>query len=265
MPRAPLSTRDVHARYPRQSGLQADARGLGWAAVLILSTVAWTQGWIPYAWLSTALWGTVGLCAFIRNFHAAHEGFHADHETNPLRPLRALILLPTSPLCLGYDALYQNHRHHHARPAGEDDPDHFLITGGPARGLMASLLQPEWATLLWIRRHGVGAQLGVTLTINVLFYAALSLSLGPWGLLWWVVITRIGNAASWFIFDWILHHPKLWGVYTRLPVPRPLRVPWMVLFTRSNLLAVEYHTVHHTYDAVRSKDLPALARELEAA
>ena len=88
--------------------------------------------------------------------------------------------------------------------------------------------------------------------------------MGLAALVWWLVVTRIGNTASWFIFDWILHHPAAWGVNTRLPVPRVLRPLWSLLYSRGNLLAVEHHTVHHKYAFVRSHDLPRLAAELDA-
>lgn len=257
----PIPASIVASQYSLADGFICDLRGLFWAAILLASVSAASLLGGVGAW---AL-GFVGVCAFVRNFHAAHEGFHADHRRNPIRWMRVLCLLPTSLIALGYDALWSNHKRHHASPGGETDPDHFLVTGPWYRGLIAAFLQPEWAALRWIQRHGITRSVGVTWLWNALFYGLIAVVLGPWGLLIWTIVTRIGNTASWFIFDWILHHPAAYGTFDRLPVPGVLRPLWSVLYSRGNLLAVEHHTVHHRYAFVKSHDLPALAAELRAA
>lgn len=257
----PIPATVVASRYPLANGFRCDVRGLAWALVLLISVAAAILLGGVWSWV----FGFIGVCAFVRNFHAAHEGFHADHRQNAIRGLRVLCLLPTSPIALGYDALWTNHKQHHASPSSASDPDHFLVVGRWYRGLLAAFLQPEWAAIRWVGRHGVDRALVATWLWNVVFYGALTLALGPWGLLVWTVVTRIGNTASWFIFDWILHHPTAYGVFSRLPVPAVLRPIWAVLYSSGNLVAVEHHTVHHHYSFVTSHDLPRLATELRAA
>lgn len=250
----------VAAEHKAASGLRLDAEGLAWNAVLLTLMGCWYQGWLP-------LWAFLflGVCAFVRNFNAAHLGFHAEQRGNWLRAGRHLALLPLSPFSLGYDALWTNHKQHHANPASEKDPDHFLIHGGLLRGTVAALLQPEWAAVRWFKRHGSSRSFWLTQLWNGVFFAAL-LALGGWELtLAWVLLTRIGNTASWVIFDWMLHHPKAWGANTRLPIPKVLRPLWILLFSRANLLSVEHHTVHHKYGFVPAEALPGLATRLQAA
>ncbi|MFT6143109.1 MAG: hypothetical protein ACJAZO_005222 [Myxococcota bacterium] len=81
----------------------------------------------------------------------------------------------------------------------------------------------------------------------------------------WPVITRVGNAASWYIFSWIPHHPAAYGVFSQLPVPKVVRPIWSVLYSSGHLVSVEQHTVHPYNSFVTSHDLPALAAELRAA
>jgi fatty acid desaturase len=248
----------VAADHSSAKGLVLDATGLAWNATLLLLMAAWFQGWLP-------LWALLflGVCAFVRNFNAAHLGFHAEHRGNWLRPARHLALLPLSPFSLGYDALWTNHKQHHANPGSEKDPDHFLIRGGIAHGTLAALLQPEWAAARWLSRHGASRSFYRTQAWNLLFLAGL-FALGGWKLMGaWVLLTRIGNTASWVIFDWMLHHPVAWGSNSRLPIPRVLRPLWILLFSKSNLLSVEHHSVHHKYAFVPAEALPALAKRLD--
>jgi hypothetical protein len=81
--------------------------------------------------------------------------------------------------------------------------------------------------------------------------------------LWWVLVTRLGSVACWFVFDWILHHPRVWGP-SPLRVGRPLQVVWAALFSRDNLHASMHHVLHHRYAWVADRDLPALAEFLAA-
>ena len=248
----------VAAEHKAASGLRLDAVGLAWGAALLALMGVWLQGWLP-------LWALLllGVCAFVRNFNAAHLGFHAEQRNNWLRPARHLVLLPLSPLGLGYDALWTNHKQHHASPATEKDPDHFLIRGGFLHGLLAAFLQPEWAALRWLERHGSSRSFWLTQAWNLLFFVALY-AWGGWLLLGaWLLLTRIGNTASWVIFDWMLHHPAAWGHNARLPIPRVLRPAWILMFSKSNLLSVEHHSVHHKYGFVPAQALPGLAERLD--
>jgi hypothetical protein len=82
-------------------------------------------------------------------------------------------------------------------------------------------------------------------------------------IVWWIAATRLGSTAGWFIFDWILHRPRLWsgnpGVHAR---GRCSRWCGAVLFSRDNLNATVYHKLHHRFGHVADRELPALAQFL---
>jgi hypothetical protein len=96
------------------------------------------------------------------------------------------------------------------------------------------------------------------LAYNAAVTAAL-VAIGGVQFVWWLAVTRLGSTACWFIFDYMLHSPRLWGRSAALPLARPLQWLWIGLFGRDNLNATRYHTLHHRFAAVRDRDLPALA------
>lgn len=228
-----------------------------WALVFYGAFAGLCVGWLP-GWAFAA----VGVVAFIRNFNALHEGFHA-RRTRDRAWLGRHLLVVTGPWMLGYDALKDNHRNHHRYPGeATRDPDHYLASGPAWRGLWGALTQPEQALPRFIARRALGKRNVAPVAGHfVVFMAVLILGWG-WPLVWWIGTTRFANAASWFIFDWCLHHPLRWGDDGPPKLPGWLRTVWGALLSRSNLLGVEYHHVHHRYAFVPGRSLPALSEEL---
>lgn len=266
MPRTPIpgstdrplpSPQDVARRYPPDDGERLDVLAGAWAAAFYGSFVAFCVGWIP-------AWGfvSVGVVAFIRNFNALHEGFHARRTRDRAWWGRHLLVV-TGPWMLGYDALKDNHRVHHQSPAEPGvDPDHYLASGPAWRALFGAVTQPEQALPRFATRRGLTRRNAWPVLAHFLVFSSIVVVGWGWPLVWWVVTTRAANAASWFIFDWCLHHPLRWGDDGPPELPGWLRAIWAVLLSRANLLGVEYHHVHHRYAFVPGTMLPELSKEL---
>jgi len=253
--RVPL--REVARRYPADDAERLDAIAGGWALVFCGAWAALVAGWLP-AWAFVL----IGLPAFIRNFNALHESFHARRRHDRAWLGRRLTLV-TGPLMLGYAALRDNHRRHHAWTghAGRD-PDHYLLSGPWWVALLNALSQPEQSVVRYVARCGWSRALVGDLVLHASLFAAVAWV--GWGapLVWWLLVTRAGNAASWFIFDWCIHHPRLWGSDRGPRLPSALRRAWALAFSRNNLYGVEHHHVHHQYPFVPDAKLPRLAAEL---
>lgn len=253
--RIPL--REAARRYPPDDGERLDARAGLWALVVYATWGLSVAGALP-AWTFAA----VGLPAFIRNFNALHESFHARRASDRAWWGRRLMVV-TGPLMLGYGSLRDNHRRHHtwAGQAGRD-PDHYLLHGPWWAALLSALTQPEQGVVRYVARHGWSRRVVADLLLHASAFTVIVVV--GWGapLLWWLGVTRVGNAASWFIFSWCLHHPARWGDDGPPRLPAALRLAWVALLSRDNLHGVEYHHVHHQYPFVRDSDLPRLSEEL---
>lgn len=253
----PLDPRAVADRYPHDDGERLDAVALAWS-------LGFYGAWLGLVaqWWGPGLFALVGVVAYVRNFNALHESFHAPRKRDRAWLGRHLMVV-ASPLMLGYGPLRENHRLHHtwAGQAGHD-PDHYLASGHWMVALLHALSQPEQSVVRYVQRRGFSAGLARTLALHTAVFGAIAAVGWGWPLVWWVVITRVGNTASWFIFDWCLHHPRRWGDDEAPGLPAAMRAVWIVLFSRNNLYGVEHHHVHHQYPFVRDADLPRLCQEL---
>jgi len=254
----PVPLRTIAERYPAGDGDAYDRLAAAWAAAFYGMYALWLAGWLPTFWF-----GLLGVCAFVRNFNALHEGFHASRATGRWRWALHLFVV-TSPFMLGYGPLKRNHIEHHTWAQQPDrDPDAYLAYGPWWRALFHAITQPEQGFVRYVRRRGWSAEIVGRLALHSAVFGLVAVAGGPTGLLGWVIVTRIGNTASWFIFDWILHHDAVWGRLGAPGLPAPIRWVWSALFGADNLLGVEYHHVHHRYPFVPGPALPRLSEELQ--
>lgn len=254
----PLRT-EVARLFPRERELLCDAKALGYHALLLGSF-----GLLCHDLLSPALFVIVGVCAYVRNFNAIHESSHASHaEWNPLRRLSQAAMIVHGPLQLGRREVISNHRQHHTYPADPTrDPGASVNCGDLPRASVNSFIQPELAVVQYIRREGrLSSPLRRALAYNIAFTAAL-IALGGVNFLWWLVVTRLGSTAVWLVFDWVLHHPVVWGHAGLAGLPPWLTRLWSALFSRDNLNASRHHELHHRYPQVADHALPVLAEFL---
>lgn len=254
--------RTLARAFPAERALDCDARALAYHAALLLAFAALCGGLLP-AWAFVV----VGLCLYVRNFNAIHEGVHARGERDsPLRPLRQLAMIVHGPLQLGRDELASDHRRHHAHPGDPRRDPHVAVHSDHWLGaLLHAVFQPELAALQHVRaRRSLRPGMRRALAYNAAVSAAL-LALAGGDIVWWLVVTRVGSTVCWFVFDFLLHSAGLWGRTEALPMPRPIQALWAALFGRDNLHATRHHTLHHRFASVRDRDLPALARLLARA
>lgn len=253
-----LPVKQVADEYAPGDGNAYDALAGAWAVVFYAAYATFVFGWLPW-WT----FGILGVCAFVRNFNALHEGFHAKRTTRLFGWAKHLFVV-ASPFMLGYAPLLRNHLLHHTwAQQPERDPDAYLAYGSAPVALFNAITQPEQSFFRYLAREGVSAELIGRFVLHSLVFAGVAAFGGPRGLLAWVIVTRIGNTASWFIFDWILHQDRAWGRYGAPGIPQPIRLVWTALFGVDNLLGVEYHHVHHQYPFVPGPQLPALGAALE--
>lgn len=253
------STSKLAALFPREDELRCDLAALS-AHLLLLTAFALLCAGI----LSPAVFMVVGLCAYVRNFNALHEGSHARRSAwNPLRKLNMLVMIVHSPFQLGYRELARNHRLHHAYPRDLDhDPDASLNSGHWYRAAPNASVQPELSAVQYLRRVGkLDAGLRWGFVYNCAMISAL-VALGGANIVWWIAATRLGSTATWFIFDWILHHPRVYDGPEPRPVFRRIGWLWSLMFSRANFNATRFHALHHRFPAVADNSLPALARLL---
>ncbi len=255
-----MVARAVLRHFRPESELTCDVRGLAYHAALLATFAALCAGLLP-AWVFVPL----AVCLYIRNFNAIHEAVHArPNPRNPLRRLRQLAMVVHGPLQLGRDELASDHRRHHAHPGDAQlDPHIAVHSDTRLSGLAHALFHAELAALQHVRQRGLRPGMRRALAYNTAVSATL-LALAGANILWWLVATRLASTACWFIFDYMLHSDALWGRPEALPLPRPLQWLWIALFGRDNLNATRYHTLHHTFPAVRDLDLPALSQLLAA-
>jgi fatty acid desaturase len=257
----PLPPHQVDAEFQVDSVLHCGLRALASHAVLIACWAALVRGWI-----SPAVFVLVGLCAFVRNFNALHRLSHTHGLTHSwLYSLHPLLNIVASPLQLSYPQALHVHLRHHAHPRDtEHDPSAWLNNGPWWLALLNSLTQPEQSLWRWSRRRGLSWH-----TVRmILWHVAVLGAMSWWGglapLLWWLGLTRGGTLAAWFIFDWVLHHERLWGRLRPAPLPAPLLPLWRLLFGGDNLEGIRHHTLHHFYPFVSDLELPRLSALAQA-
>ncbi len=258
--RHPL-TKIIAARFSGEREVRCDAVALLAHAALLGAFALLCRGV-----LSPALFMVIGVCAYVRNFNALHEASHArGGRGNPLRWLHQFVMIVHGPLQPGRAELAQAHRYHHAFP-GDPARDPHVAVGRATwwTAALAACFGPEVALVRHVRRERrISRSLAATLLYNAAMCAALGWFAGA-QIVWWIAVTRLGSTAVWFIFDWILHRPRVWSrtpAFTPGPV---VSLVWSALFSRDNLNATRFHALHHRFGFVADRELPALARFMAA-
>lgn len=250
------SNREVHEAFPAEPSTRYDRAAFGWVVAFYASYGALLMGWLP-GWAFAAL----GVVAIVRNFNALHEAFHAVERPSLFTRARRVPIV-MAPWQLGYRELRKNHREHHAHEGGERDPDRYLIVGNPLWALLQAFTQPEQSVVRYVSRKGVDAPLAMTLAWHGAIWVVLAL-VSPWE--WFLLynaVTRFGNTAAWWIFDYWLHQEALYHRLEALPMPGVVVRAWALLFSRPNIEGVRHHYLHHTYPFVPDRRLPELAARL---
>lgn len=253
-PTLPCSNKQVHDAFKPDASLAYDRAAFGWTAMFYTSYALLLLDFIP-GWA----FFVVGVIAIVRNFNALHEAFHAVDTRGTFWITMRAVPIVMAPWQLGYHALRNNHIHHHRHEGDKQDPDYYLIHGNPVWTLLMALTQPEQSVLRYIRRKGLTKKLALELLFHAAIWIGLAI-ISPWELfVLYNVVTRFGNTAAWWIFDYLLHLDKLYYRLKSLPFPRAFEFVWAVLFSHSNIKGVLHHYLHHKYPFVPDRNLPELA------
>jgi fatty acid desaturase len=227
-----------------------------WALLFYGLYFAFVVNWLP-GWA----FGVVGVIVFVRYFNCWHEALHADQREVRWHPAHDFLVL-VSPIYSGRSELEEIHMLHHREDDGPGDPDRPLMHPSLLRSALAWWFQPEVYVLWQLRNRGFTGRQLARMAAHALVWVGL-MWLGGWrGFIAYTLVTRIGNALSWFVFSWVVHRPWSYGQVNPQPYPRALRRVWFALVGRENYYGVRYHFLHHLFPSVPDRHLPALAQRL---
>lgn len=206
-------------------------------------------GWYPLALGAS-------FAFFLTGLRQAHNAQH--YAIGVSRAATEWVLFALSLLMLGsMHAVQFNHLRHH-RYCLQDDDLEALSARLP--GWRAVLLGPVFP---W-RLHAAALRLGaprmrrwvrVELAANVLVIAAVA-TLAPTWVGYHVLAMAVGQCLTAFFAVWTVHHDcPSDGVFART-IRRP-RLAWLTY-------GMFYHVEHHLFPAVPTRNLPQLARRLDA-
>lgn len=221
---------------------------LFWHVVLLAAWWGLCHGAVGLAWVLLPL----AAAAYVRNFNALHQLTHTKIPRHlGLEVGRWLAMIVHSPLQYGHMEVAHDHRLHHAHPGSHArDPNAYLNNVPWWQALINAATQPEQAVCRWVWQRGWSRRLSLVILSNTAIFAGLYFASGLRGLLIWTALVRIGSVSVWFVFDWVLHHPRVWGREIAGIMPRPLKLVWWGLFGRENLNGVLYHARHHQHPQV---------------
>lgn len=182
-----------------------------------------------------------------------HELFHV-RKADQVTILNRLMLLPFTPLSLGYREFREIHWGHHKAPASDKDPDAFHILGGPLRALLGALTLSEQALVRWLSTHKMDRQLAVDMTVRLIFFVSLVAVSPEVFFVFWLSL-RITYAFGDFVFFHYLHvRDGLTGTFP-LVLPEPVRKAFTLISGKTLVSATIYHDRHHAYPRVAAHHL----------
>ena len=224
--------------------------------ILLATFAGGIVGLIPW-WIGALIINV----ALVRWMLGVHELFHIQ-DYKAANPLARLFLLPFTPVNIGYLEYRQAHLGHHRDTANADDPDAFHIRGGHLRSFIGALLFPEGSVLNYLQNEE-----NVINWWEVALRLSLFIGLATWGggsfWLYWALL-RINYAISVWVFFHHLHYRN--GEYGSfaLPLAKPLKAYFGLVYGKAALYATMHHDTHHLYPKVMAVRLPALAERIRA-
>ncbi|MGK7891561.1 MAG: fatty acid desaturase [Leptolyngbyaceae cyanobacterium] len=214
---------------------------LGAFAVFVVDTVCYLRygwgGWIPFC-LNAAVVHIAGTIIH----DASHKSAHRNKFINAAMGHGSALLLGFS-----YPVFLRVHLQHHACVNDpENDPDHFVSTGGPLWMIPARFLYHEvffFQRRLW-RKYDLGGWLFDRLAFALLIYWVIQLDWTNYFLQYWALPALVAGFVSGLFFDYFPHRPfkerdrwKNARVY-----PNPV-LNWLIM-------GQNYHLVHHLWPSI---------------
>lgn len=230
------------------SYLKADG-GLSPNLLMLLASVAL----IATSTMGYFLWGWVGWCVFLMNvlaLHLAGTVIHdASHNSAHRNRVVNAVLGHSSALILGFSfpVFTRVHLQHHAHVNDpENDPDHFVSTGGPLWLIAARFFYHEiyfFQRRLWRKWELLEWFLG-RLAVGLLVFAAVQFDFLGYIFNYWFSPALVVGIALGLFFDYLPHRP-----FEERDRWKNARVyPSGIL----NLLIMgqNYHLIHHLWPSI---------------
>ena len=235
-----------------------DGRRFGWevgAVNIVLISLFLNQPFYPLPWWALAI--TINI-ALVRWLLLMHELFHIQSHADA-HPLIRLLLVPFTPVNIGYAEYRQLHMGHHRYAATADDPDAFHIRGGHLRSLLGALFFPEVSTLKCladpeIRINGPELMMRLALFVGLAWLGGAAF----WSVWVWLRINYM--ISIWVFFHHLHYRGGAYGTFA-LPLPGVLASVLKRVYGKPVFYATIHHDVHHRYPKVAAVNLPALADE----
>jgi hypothetical protein len=218
--------------------------------VLLACFVGWVDARLP-VWL----WLVPMNVALVRWMLAVHELFHIQRYQDA-NPLLRLLLLPLTPVNVGYEGYRALHMQHHDCPGLPQDPDAFHIRGGHLLSLLGAFAFPEGSTLAYGRQKPARpAYVGMALRLGL--FAGMALW-GGWS--FWVVwlVLRVNYAiAIWVFFHHLHYRNASYGSFA-LALPAGLTRFFAFVYGQPAVSATLHHDQHHRHPRVAAIHLDKL-------
>jgi hypothetical protein len=195
------------------------------------------------------LWAAflINMFSAVRYSGYIHALNHAYLGAKRVPWLLEVLPAPYSPFILGFSEVQRIHLTHHQYETADGDPDNFVIAG---RSKLLIFLKCAFIFEHWffyaVRHHWLTHRFWVGYACRLALFAGLLLGTDPWTfLIGFVLATKLGTGASFFIFSYLAHvqHGKR-GNYL-LPLPAPLVVANHVLIGRYAADPAGFHATHH--------------------
>ena len=226
-------------------------RGIGVVNAVLIGLFL-IQPFYPLPWWMLAI--TINI-ALVRWLLLMHELFHIQSHADA-HPLIRLLLVPFSPVNIGYAEYRQLHMGHHRHAATADDPDAFHIRGGHLRSLLGALFFPEVSTFKCLIDPAIRIN-GPELMARLVLFVGLA-GLGGaafWGVWMWLRINYM--ISIWVFFHHLHYRDGAYGTFA-LPLPGALASVLKLIYGKPVFYATIHHDVHHRYPKVAAVNLPAL-------
>jgi len=174
-----------------------------------------------------------------------HELFHIT-KGKKLRPFVRLLLIPFTPLNIGYDEYQSTHMGHHRYNAGHEDPEAYHIRKSHIISLLISMTYPEQSFFRYLKHKDLSLEQWYHVSIRLFFFLAL-LSLFQQGfVVFWLILRTFYGLNIWVFFHALHTKNGDYGTFA-VSLPSVIKKIYLFLYGKHTLEATLHHNVHHQW------------------
>ena len=217
---------------------------------------AFSMDYIPL-WLFFLLFYSIAMRIFIGN----HDRFHTDHKHRlpyVLEKISEGLAVVTTPWDEPYDSIKWKHLKHHithrpgAKPMKDTtkDPHAVYEMGGFFSSLFSCLFYEEVQLFLDIKNKTLKRSRAYRLLIYLPLQLAYIYFFGWYKFLMIFLAMRLVGFSAWFVFSWVIHHPKVYHFGFSGKVPRLFKWSFALLHGRRVTEGCIHHATHHAWPMI---------------